>query len=34
MAFRAMHLRLTEKVNKIEVGKIIDELICREPTRN
>jgi len=25
------HLRLTEKVNKGEVGKIIDELICRKP---
>jgi len=25
------HLRLTEKVKKIEVGKIIDELICRKP---
>lgn len=25
------HLRLTEKVNKVEVGKIIDELICRRP---
>ena len=23
------HLRVTEKVNKIEVGKIIDELMCR-----
>ena len=27
------HLRLTEKVNKIEVGKVIDELICREPLK-
>ena len=27
------HLRLTEKTSKIEVGKIIDELICREPLR-
>lgn len=27
------HLRLTEKTNKIEVGKIIDELICRSPLR-
>ena len=25
------HVRLTEKVNKIEVGRIIDELICRMP---
>lgn len=25
------HLRVTEKVNKIEVGKIIDELMCRRP---
>ena len=25
------HLRLTEKVSKLEVGKIIDELICRPP---
>jgi len=27
------HLRITEKVNKIEVGKVIDELLCRPPTR-
>ena len=27
------HLRLAEKVNKIEVAKIIDELICRPPLR-
>lgn len=27
------HLRLTEKVNKVEVGKIIDELMCRRPRR-
>ena len=27
------HLRLTEKVNKIEVGKAIDELICRGPKK-
>ena len=27
------HLRLTEKINKIEIGKIIDELICRGPQR-
>ena len=27
------HLRLTEKTNKIRVGKIIDELICRGPQR-
>ena len=25
------HLRLTEKTNKVEIGKIIDELICRKP---
>jgi len=25
------HMRLTEKLNKVEVGKIIDELICRKP---
>lgn len=25
------HLRLTEKLNKVDVGKIIDELICRRP---
>lgn len=25
------HLRLTEKTNKNEVGKVIDELICRPP---
>jgi len=25
------HSRLTEKTNKIEVGKVIDELICRKP---
>ena len=27
------HLRLTEKLNKREVGRIIDELICRGPRR-
>ena len=27
------HLRVTEKLNKLEVGKIIDELICRKPSR-
>lgn len=27
------HLRLTEKTSKLEVGKIIDELICRPPAR-
>jgi len=27
------HLRLTEKVNKLEVGKIIDELMCRKPLK-
>ena len=27
------HLRITEKVNKDEVGRIIDELICRPPRR-
>ena len=27
------HLRLTEKLNKHEVGRIIDELICRGPRR-
>ena len=27
------HVRLTEKLNKIEVGRIIDELICRGPRR-
>ena len=25
------HCRVTEKLNKLEVGRIIDELICREP---
>jgi hypothetical protein len=25
------HVRITEKLNKSEVGKIIDELICRKP---
>lgn len=25
------HLRITEKINKTEVGRIIDELICRKP---
>ena len=25
------HLRITERVNKLEVGRIIDELICRRP---
>lgn len=27
------HLRLTEKVSKLEVGRIIDELLCRPPRR-
>lgn len=27
------HLRLTEKTSKVEVGKIIDELICRGPQK-
>ena len=27
------HLRVTEKLSKIEVGKIIDELMCRAPMR-
>lgn len=27
------HLRLTEKVNKMDVGKVIDELMCRNPQR-
>ena len=27
------HIRMTEKVNKLEVGKIIDELICRGPKK-
>ena len=27
------HLRITEKMNKDEVGRIIDELICRPPRR-
>ena len=27
------HLRVTERVNKIEVGKVIDELICRGPQK-
>ena len=27
------HIRITEKVNKLEVGKIIDELICRPPAK-
>ena len=27
------HLRITEKLNKNEVGKIIDELICRKPAK-
>ena len=26
-----LHVRITEKLNKIEVGKVIDELICRGP---
>ena len=26
------HVRITEKLNKVEVGKIIDELICRKPS--
>ncbi len=25
------HVRITEKVNKLEVGRVIDELICRSP---
>lgn len=25
------HLRITERVNKLEVGRVIDELICRRP---
>ena len=28
-----LHIRLTEKVDKIEVGKVIDELICRKPRK-
>ena len=28
------HLRITEKVNKIEIGRIIDELICRGPRKS
>ena len=27
------HMRVTEKMNKIEVGRIIDELICRGPKK-
>ena len=27
------HLRLTEKVNKLDVGRVIDELICRKPKK-
>jgi len=27
------HLRLTEKMSKIEVGKVIDELMCRKPAK-
>ncbi len=27
------NLRLTEKVNKLDVGKVIDELICRKPKK-
>ena len=27
------HVRVTEKVNKIEVGKVIDDLICRVPLK-
>jgi len=27
------HARITEKLNKVEVGKLIDELICRGPKR-
>ena len=26
-------LRLTEKLNKVEVGRIIDELMCRPPQK-
>lgn len=28
---KGRHLRITEKVSKAEVGRIIDELICRKP---
>ena len=28
------HMRLTEKINKVEVGRIIDDLICRGPKRS
>lgn len=28
------HFRITEKLNKLEVGRIIDELICRKPKRS
>ena len=27
------HLRITEKVSKAEVGRVIDELICRGPLK-
>jgi len=27
------HLRVTERVNKIEIGRVIDELICRGPRK-
>lgn len=27
------HIRITEKVNKLEVGQVIDELICRPPKK-
>lgn len=28
---KGRHIRITEKLNKVEVGRIIDELICRPP---
>jgi hypothetical protein len=30
-AEKGPHLRITEKVSKAEVGRVIDELICRKP---
>ena len=27
------HLRIIEKVSKAEVGRVIDELICRKPQK-
>ena len=30
---RGPHVRITERVNKLEVGRIIDELICRGPKK-